>query len=111
MAEKYKIGEILTTQEDVELEAALSGEKRKVPKGTHIVIGADRLAHHLETGIMQPLAAASEVNGYDVTGIARALMYCLERKYPLMEIFEEYDIVYQEFGEEIEFALSEYLGM
>ena len=111
MAEKYKIGEVLVTKADVEIEAALSGKKRKVPKGSHIVIGADRLAHHLNTGIIQPLAADSEVKGYDVIGIARVVMHCLERRYPLIEIFENYDIEYQEFGEEIEFALSEYVGM
>ena len=39
----YKIGQILTSTEDVEIEKALSGEKVKIPKGNKIIIGADNL--------------------------------------------------------------------
>ena len=62
---KYKIGQILTSNQDVEVEKALSGEKVVIPKGNKIIIGADKLAHHLRTGMIQPLGTA-EVEGYDL---------------------------------------------
>ena len=40
----YKIGQILTSKEDVEVEIALSGKKEIVPKGNKVVIGADGFA-------------------------------------------------------------------
>ena len=44
---EYKVGQILTSKEDVEVEMALSGEKVIIPKGNKIIIGADNLAHHI----------------------------------------------------------------
>lgn len=49
---KYKIGQILISNQDVEVEKALSGEKVVIPKGNKIIIGADKLAHHLRTGMI-----------------------------------------------------------
>ena len=69
---KYKIGRILTSNQDVEVEKALSGEKVVIPKGNKIIIGADKLAHHLRTGMIQPLGTA-EVEGYDSEGLAEYL--------------------------------------
>ena len=46
----YKIGQILTSTEDVEIEKALSGEKVIIPKGNKVIIGADKLAHHIRIG-------------------------------------------------------------
>lgn len=46
----YKIGQILTSTEDVEIEKALSGEKVKIPKGNKIIIGADKFVHHIRIG-------------------------------------------------------------
>lgn len=66
---KYKIGQILTSNQDVEVEKALSGEKVVIPKGNKIIIGADKLARHLRTGMIQPLGTA-EVEGYDSEGLA-----------------------------------------
>lgn len=59
---KYKIGQILTSNRDTEVEKALSGEKVVIPKGNKIIIGADKLARHLRTGMIQPLGTA-EVEG------------------------------------------------
>lgn len=108
---KYKIGEILVTKEDVELTSAISEKKTKVRKGTRIMIGADKLAHHFGTGIIQPLQDGDEVSGYDTDGIAKAIIYHLGARFPLEEMFEDYDIDEEEFKDEIEFALSEYAGM
>lgn len=109
--EKYKIGEILIVKKDTELTSAISETKTKVRKGTRIMIGADKLAHHFGTGIIQPLQDGDEVSGYDTNGIAKAIMYHLGAMFPLEEMFEDYDIDEEEFKDEIEFALSEYAGM
>ena len=55
----YKIGQILTSTEEVEIEKALSGEKVKIPKDNKVIIGADKLAHHIRNGFIQPLAEGS----------------------------------------------------
>jgi hypothetical protein len=75
------------------------------------MIGADKLAHHFGTGIIQPLQDGDEVSGYDTDGIAKAITYHLGAMFPLKEIFEDYDIDDKDFKDEIEFALSEYAGM
>ena len=108
---KYRIGEILVTKEDVELTSALSETKTIVRKGTRIMIGADKLAHHFGTGIIQPLQDGDEVSGYDTDGITKAIIYHLGARFPLKEMFEDYDVDEEEFKDEIEFALSEYAGM
>ena len=41
---KFKVGQILTSNEEVVVEKALSGEKVVIPKGNKIIIGADKLA-------------------------------------------------------------------
>lgn len=111
MSKKYRIGEILVTKEDVELTSAISEKKTKVRKGTQIMIGADKLAHHFGTGIIQPLQDGDEVSGYDTEGIAKAIIYHLGARFPLEEMFEDYDIDEEDFKDEIDFALSEYAGM
>lgn len=58
---EYKIGQILTSTEDVEVEKALSNEKVIIPKGNKVIIGADKLAHHIRNGMMQPLAELCSV--------------------------------------------------
>ena len=108
---KYRIGEILVTKEDVELTSAISEKKTIVRKGTRIMIGADKLAHHFGTGIIQPLQDGDDVSGYDTDGIAKAIIYHLGAMFPLKEMFEDYDIDDEEFKDEIEFALTEYVGM
>ena len=111
MSKKYRIGEILVTKENVELTSAISEKKTIVRKGTRIMIGADKLAHHFGTGIIQPLQDGDEVSGYDAEGIAKAIIYHLGVHFPLEEIFEDYDIDEEDFKDEIEFALQEYAGM
>ena len=62
----YKIGQILTSTEDVEIEKALSGEKVKIPKGNKIIIGADKFAHHIRNGFIQPLAEGFEITKQEI---------------------------------------------
>lgn len=105
----YKIGQILTSTEDVEIEKALSGEKVKIPKGNKIIIGADKLAHHIKNGFIQPLTEGATVEGYDTTGIAEYLYTHLRNYYPLDEMLDENDIDRLDFEDEIECALDEIL--
>ena len=104
---EYKIGQILTSKEDVEVEKALSGEKIIVPKGNKIIIGADKFAHHIRNGMIQPLQEGSEVKGYDTKGIAEYLYIYLRNHFEIDEMLENYDDTKKRFMEEIEYALEE----
>ena len=107
MKMQYKVGQILTSKRETELETAIYGTKVKVPAGNKVIIGADKLAHHIRNGMIQPIAKDIKVDGYDVEGLAEYLMIYLKNRYPLEEFFEEYDVDENGFREEIEFALDE----
>lgn len=104
---KYKIGQILTSNTDVVVEKALSGEKITIPKRNKIIIGADKLAHHIRDGMIQPLADDSKVEGYDSSGIAEYIYICLKAHLPINEWMEDYEISKNAIIEEIECALDE----
>lgn len=104
---KYKIGQILISSRDVEVEKALSGEKVIIPKGNKIIIGADKLAHHIRNGMIQSLADDAEVEGYDASGIAEYIYICLKAHLPVDEWMEYYEISKDNIVEEIECALDE----
>lgn len=76
---EYKIGQILTSNQDIEVEKALSGEKIAISKVSKMIIGADNLGHHLNVGIIQTLGDDAEVKGYDTKGIAEYLYAYLQR--------------------------------
>lgn len=103
---KYKIGQILTSNQDVEVEKALSDEKVVIPKGNKIIIGADKLAHHICNGMIQPLGNA-EVKGYDTEGLAEYLLIILKAHFPLADMLENYDIEEKDLKDEIEYALDD----
>lgn len=107
---EYKIGQILTSNKDIVVEKALSGEKVITPKGNKIIIGADKLAHHIRDGMIQPLADGSEVKGYDSSGLAEYIYICMKAHLPITEWMEDYEISKNEIVEEIEDALYE-IGM
>lgn len=104
---EYRVGQILTSKEDVEVEKELSGKKVVIPKGNKIIIGADNLAHHIRNGMMQPLPKDSEVNGYDASGIAEYLYTYLRNHFEIDEMLEGYDETKERFIEEIEYALED----
>lgn len=104
---EYRVGQILTSKEDVEVEKALSGEKVIIPKGNRIIIGADNLAHHIRNGMIQPLPGESEVKGYDASGIAEYLYIYLRNHFEIDEMLEGYDDTKEYFIEEIEYALED----
>lgn len=104
---KYKIGQILTATENLEVEKALSGEKVIIPKGSKVIIGADKLAHHFRDGAIQPLAESDTVEGYDTEGLAEYLLKVLESHFPIREMAEDYGIIRDDLLDEIECALDE----
>ena len=104
---KYKIGQILTSKEDVEVEKELSGEKVVIPKGNKIIIGADRFAHHIRNGMIQPLGEDVKVEGYDARGIAEYLYEMLCCHFPVDEMLEWNDWTSKEFIDEIEYRLDD----
>ena len=104
---KYKIGQILTSNQDTEVEKALSGEKVVIPKGNKIIIGADKLVHHLRTGMIQSLGTA-EVEGYDSEGLAEYLLFVLKAHFPIIdEMLEDYEISERMLLDEIEYAFDD----
>ena len=102
----YKIGQILTSKVDTAVELALSGEKKVIPKGNKVIIGPDKLAHHIHTGMMQPLGDAT-VSGYDCAGLAEYLYLHLRAHFPMDEMLEDYEVTKEQLMEEIEYALDD----
>ena len=99
--------ETLTQASIQKIEKALSGERVKIPKGNKVIIGADKLAHHIRNGFIQPLAEGLIVEGYDTAGIAEYLYIVLRNHLPIDEMMEGYEITKQEVIDEIECALDE----
>lgn len=104
---QYKIGQILTSKIDTEVEKSLSGQKVTIPSGNKIIIGADCLAHHIKNDMIQPLGNNAEVNGYDTNGLAEYLYISMKSRFPFKEMMEDFDITEKEIKDEIEFALEE----
>lgn len=109
---KYKIGQILISNADIDLvvETAFCKEEVTIPKGNKIIIGADKLAHHLRDGMIQPLGKDTEVDGYDSSGLAEYIFMCLKKHFPIDEWMEDYEISENSIIEEIEWALDD-IGM
>ena len=103
---RYKIGQILTSNCDVEVEK-IFGEKVIIPKGNKVIIGADKLAHHIKTGTIQPLQAEAIVDGYDSEGIAEYIFKHLNAHFSITELLEELGVNKEVFMDVIEFALDE----
>ena len=104
---KYKIGQILTVKRDFNVEMAFSDEKRTILKGAKIIIGPDRLAHHLIGDYIQPLAEDAELDGYDTHGIAEYLYQCISQHFPIDDMLEQYNDTKERFVEELECALDD----
>lgn len=106
MANEYKIGQILTFTQDTELQKVF-GDTEIVKKGSRIIIGADKLAHHLNNGNIQPLQKDDIVSGYDADGIAEYITLILKSRFPIKEMLEDYDMSENDFKNEIISALDE----
>lgn len=107
MSTTYKVGQLLVANRDIPIEMALSGETKVVRKGSKVIIGADKLAHHFD-GCIQSLSQDATVEGHDATGLAEWIMYCLHNAIPcLTEALEDYDVNAEEVQSAIESALEE----
>ena len=69
----FKYGQLLISNQETEMERALTGEKVKVPAGNRVVVGFDNLAHHLWDGSIQPFSKHIMIGGYSNTGIVAAI--------------------------------------
>ena len=103
----YKIGEILTSNREVTLEKAISGEKVVLPKGNKVIIGADHLAHHIKTGAIQALTKETEVKGYDREGLAEWIFDYMSTRLPMLEIEDEFGLTDMDIRQTIDDALEE----
>lgn len=104
---KYKIGQYLIANQDIVIEREMSGEKVIVPKGSKVVIGADKMAHHLRDGSIQALAKDAVVDGYDTHGIAEWIYCYLRSQYGIDYMLEDNDCTKYDLMESIENALEE----
>ncbi len=94
----YKIGQLLTSNQDTESERALPSEKVIIPKGAKFIIGADNLAHHLRDNMVQPLGNA-EVKGYDPEGLAEYLAWVLMTRLPNTKmLYDEIELALEDIG-------------
>lgn len=104
---EYRIGQILTSNKDIEVEMELSGEKKIIPKGNKIIVGADKLAHHIVDGMIQSFSEGTEIKDYDANGLAEYLYMYLRNHFAIDEMLDDYDDTKERFIEEIEYALEE----
>lgn len=107
MATTFKIGQIVTANQDIKVEKALSGDVVTIKKGSKIIIGADNFAHYFSTGMIQPISKAVKIEGYDTEGLAGYLFDYLKFQFPLDEFCENYDVSDRSFKDDIACALEE----
>ena len=104
---EYRIGQILTSNKDIEVEKGISGEKVIIPKGNKVIVGADNFAHYLRNGMIQPFTEGTEIKGYDTNGLAEYLYIYLRNHFEIDEMLEDDDDTKERFIEEIEYALED----
>lgn len=104
----FKIGQIVTANQDVELERVISGEKLTIPKGSKVIVGADKLVHHfVYPNMIQPISKVVQIEGYDADGLATYLFHQLKYQFPIEEFCNDYDISERSFCDEIAYQLRE----
>lgn len=107
MAE-YKIGQLLIAKRDLKIETELTGTQITVPRGSKVIIGPDRLAHHYRDGRCQNISESDVVRGYDAEGLADYLYTMLNSRYDLdLHLEDECDTNKYEFMESIAEHLRE----
>lgn len=104
----FKIGQLITANQDIELERAISGEKVIVKKGSKAIVGADNLVHHLDYDMMiQPISKSVKIEGYDAEGLTAYLFRYLKYQFPIEQFCNDYDVSERSFCDEITDALRE----
>ena len=86
------------------------GEKVIIPKGSKIIVGFDKFAHHISNGMIQSFQEGTEIEEYDSAGLAEYLVRFLKAKFPLADMMEDYEVEDKELLDEIEYALDD-IGM
>lgn len=106
---KFSIGDVFEVTEDYKAKAALSNEGVPIPKGEKIIIGADKLAHHISSSMISPIEKASTVEGHNAEGIAKYICLFLRSHLALDldEMLEGYDFTMNELADEIQYDLEE----
>lgn len=86
----------------------LSNEEVTIPDGEKIIIGADKLAHHISS-MISPIEEASTVEGHNAEGIAKYICLFLRSHlaFDLDEMLEGYDFTMNELADEIQYDLEE----
>lgn len=109
MADKYKIGDILTAKEDYEVTTGFRATKRTIRKGSQIMIGADKFAYHMNSDMIQPLGEDMEIEGYNADGLAEFIYRFVCSNYPLGELFREYGEEFEVDSEGVKTAIADAL--
>lgn len=106
---KFSIGDIFEVTQIYNGKSVLSNEEVTIPKGEKIIIGADKLGHHISSGMISPIGEASTVEGYNAEEIAKYICLFLRSHlaFDLGEMLEGYDFTMNELADEIQYALEE----
>lgn len=106
---KFSIGDVFEVTEDYKAGAVLLNEEVTIPEGEKIIIGADKLAHHISSGMISPIEKDSTVEGYNAEGIAKYICLFLRSylAFDLDEMLEGYDLTMNDLADEIQYALEE----
>ena len=105
-----RYGQIITSKVETEVESLIFGDKVKIPKGNKIIVGFDKMGHHIHSGMIQPFSEEllKELDGkVDAKGLAEYLAIVLWSRFSIEELAEEYEFTKEDFQEEIENALEE----
>lgn len=106
---KFSIGDVFEVTEDYKAKAVLSNEEVTISDGEKIIIGADKLAHCISSGMISPIGEASTVKGYNAEGIAKYICLFLRAHFAfdLDEMLEGYNFTINDLVDEIQYALEE----
>lgn len=105
---KFKQGQVVVANQDIELELA-SGEKEVIKKGSKAVVGFDRYMHHYN-GKIQGFTDDVVIEGVSAGGLTQYLVDYLRARLPLREMLEDYDLSEEVLGQTI-FEAFEEIGL
>ena len=100
---EFSIGDVFEVTETYKGKSVLLNEEVTILKGEKIIIGADKLAHHISSGMISPIGKDSTVEGYNAEGIAKYICLFLRSHlaFDIDEMLEGYDFTMNELADEI----------
>lgn len=106
---EFSIGDVFEVTETYKGKSVLSNEEVTIPEGEKIIIGADKLAHHIGSGMISPIEEDSTIEGHNAKGIAKYICLFLRAHlaFDLDEMLEGYDFTMNDLVDEIQYALEE----